>query len=101
MLWFVVIPVGVDKALLWGRSNKKVECKVEFEYKMEFDFEFRYYANLTLSSDAMLIWLWVQMLCYRVSHVAQAVKNLPADAEDTGSVPGSGRSPGGGHGNPL
>jgi len=23
------------------------------------------------------------------------------DAEDTGSVPGSGRSPGGGHGNPL
>ena len=31
-------------------------------------------------------------------------KNLPANAEDirdTGSVPGSGRSPGGGHGNPL
>ena len=29
------------------------------------------------------------------------VKNLPAnagDVEDTGSVPGSGRSPGGGHG---
>ena len=32
------------------------------------------------------------------------VKNPPADAGDTGdagSVPGSGRSPGGGHGNPL
>ena len=29
------------------------------------------------------------------------VKNLPANAGDTGSVPGSGRSPGGGHGNPL
>ena len=32
------------------------------------------------------------------------VKNLPAsagDAKDTGSIPGSGRSPGGGHGNPL
>ena len=32
------------------------------------------------------------------------VKNLPANAEgirDVGSVPGSGRSPGGGHGNPL
>ena len=29
------------------------------------------------------------------------VKNSPANAEDTGSVPGSGRSPGGGHGNPL
>ena len=32
------------------------------------------------------------------------VKNLPANAEDirdTGSIPRSGRSPGGGHGNPL
>ena len=32
------------------------------------------------------------------------MKNLPADAGDTGdlgSVPGSGRSPGGGNGNPL
>ena len=33
-----------------------------------------------------------------------AVKNLPANADDirdAGSIPGSGRSPGGGHGNPL
>ena len=32
------------------------------------------------------------------------VKNMPANAEDikdAGSVPGSGRSPGGGHGNTL
>ena len=32
------------------------------------------------------------------------VKNLPAnagDVSDMGSVPGLGRSPGGGHGNPL
>ena len=32
------------------------------------------------------------------------VKNLPAkagDRRDPGSIPGSGRSPGGGHGNPL
>ena len=36
--------------------------------------------------------------------MALAVKNLPAnagDARDTGSVPGSGRSPGVGNGNPL
>ena len=36
--------------------------------------------------------------------MALAVKNLPAkagDARDTHSIPGSGRSPGGGHGNPL
>ena len=32
---------------------------------------------------------------------AQWVKNLPANAEDMGSIPGSGWSPGGRHGNPL
>ena len=30
-----------------------------------------------------------------------AVKNLPANAGDTGSIPGLGRSPGGEHDNPL
>ena len=29
------------------------------------------------------------------------VKNLPASARDVGSIPGSGRSPGKGNGNPL
>ena len=29
------------------------------------------------------------------------VKNLPANARDTGSIPGSGRSPEGGNGNAL
>ena len=36
--------------------------------------------------------------------MALVVKNPPASAEDigdVGSIPGSGRSPGGGHGNPL
>ena len=38
------------------------------------------------------------------SQVALVVKNLPANAKDVrdvGSVPGLGRSSGGGHGNPL
>ena len=38
------------------------------------------------------------------SPVAQLAKNLPAnagDTKDTGLIPGSGRSPGGGNGNPL
>ena len=29
------------------------------------------------------------------------IKNLPANAGDAGSIPGLGRFPGGGHGNPL
>ena len=40
----------------------------------------------------------------RAFQVALVVKNLPANAgdiRDVGSIPGSGRSPGGGHGNPL
>ena len=38
------------------------------------------------------------------SQVMLVVKNLPAsagDARDMGSIPGSGRSPGGGNGNPI
>ena len=38
----------------------------------------------------------------RTSQVVLVVKNLPANAEDVkdvGSIPGLGRSPGGGHGN--
>ena len=33
--------------------------------------------------------------------MAQAVKNLPANAGELGSIPGSGRHPGEGNGNPL
>ena len=36
-----------------------------------------------------------------VSHVVLVVKNPPATARDLGSISGWGRSPGGGHGNPL
>ena len=38
---------------------------------------------------------------YRASLVVQMVKNLPAYAGDLGSIPGSGRSPREGNGNPL
>ena len=37
----------------------------------------------------------------RVSLVALVVKNLCANAGDMGLIPGSGRSPGRGNGNPL
>ena len=37
----------------------------------------------------------------RASRVASVVKNLPANAGDMGFIPGWGRSPGGGNGNPL
>ena len=50
-----------------------------------------------------------EYLAFRVStqwgsQVVLVVKNLPAnagDGRDGGSIPVSGRSPGGGHGNPL
>ena len=44
---------------------------------------------------------WVMEIA---SQVALVVKNLPAnagDVRDVGSIPGLGRFPGGGHGNPL
>ena len=47
-----------------------------------------------------------QLLCneFRASQVVLVIKNPPAsdrDPRDAGSTPGSGRPPGGGHGNPL
>ena len=43
------------------------------------------------------------LTCLWASHVMLVVKNLPANAgaRDMVSIPGLGRSPGGGHGNPL
>jgi len=42
-------------------------------------------------------------ICYKlkVFQVALVVKNVPADARDTGSILGSRRFSGGGYGNPL
>ena len=43
-------------------------------------------------------------VCVGASQVVPVVKNLPptaGDVKDSGLIPGSGRSPGGGHGNPL
>ena len=38
---------------------------------------------------------------YSGSPGGSVVKNLPTDAGDAASIPGWGRSPGGGHGSPL
>ena len=50
------------------------------------------YSPTFFFKDFVLMWLprW-----------RRVVKNLPTNAEDAGSVPGWGRSPGEGHGNPL
>ena len=45
---------------------------------------------------------WTYVILDRASQAVQMVKNPPAnagDARDTGSIPGTGRCPGGGHGN--
>ena len=50
------------------------------------------------------ILLWVMWRELGTFQVALVVKNLPANARDTrdsGSIPGWGRCPGGGHNNPL
>ena len=52
----------------------------------------------------MLIEFVILTLLFGTSQVVLVVKNLPANAgdiRDTGSIPGSGRPPGEGHGNPL
>ena len=43
----------------------------------------------------------MDLLLSGASQEALVVKNVPANAGDMGLFSGSGRSPGGGHGNPL
>ena len=60
--------------------------------------------NLDPSRSLCGIHSCVCVCCCWGSQVLLVVKNLPANAgavTDVGSIPGSGRSPGGGHGNPL
>ena len=48
--------------------------------------------------------IWLQFSQLKGFPGSSEVKNLPASAGDTrdaGSIPGLGRSPGGGHGNPF
>ena len=58
-----------------------------------------------LPPSAFLLWcIKFPPVSYLALHVALVVKNPPVlagDVRDVASIPGSGRSPGGGHGNPL
>ena len=50
------------------------------------------------------VWLTsfsIVFLRFIASSIAQLIKNLDCNAGDLGSIPGLGRSPGGGNGNPL
>ena len=60
--------------------------------------------DLSAQSRFVFVTLWLSRSDSRGFTGALVVKNQPADAGDTGdmgSIPGSGRSPGGGNGNPL
>ena len=55
-------------------------------------------------ANGVIIFLIVSIKNIKASEVVLVVKSMPANAgdiRDMGSVPGSGRFPGGGHGNPL
>ena len=63
-------------------------------------FQVRVLEWLPLSSPFLI----VRIHYYQASQVVLVVKNMSANAEDirdVGSIPGLGRSPGGGHGKPL
>ena len=65
--------------------------------------------NDSKASEASLFYIYTYMcvcVCVCVtklgaSQVALVVKNMPANAGDKDLIPGSGRSPGEGNGNPL
>ena len=58
----------------------------------------------SLPTDELSFYILAVVYALGASQQALVVKNLPVNTgglRDIGSVPGLGRSPGGGHGNPL
>ena len=71
-----------------------------------FDVIFSTYFKISVETTSLIWALFINssMLFNGAFQVALVVKNLLAkarDRRDASSIPGSGRSPGGGHGNPL
>ena len=93
----------------WGNKSSERQSKVDKALHKE-----------RLRFRLSCVWLWnLQLNIFTIFRYSKmyyvplflvgfprdsVVRNLPANAGDTGdagSIPGSGRSPGGGHGNPL
>ena len=73
---------------------------------INFDVVFSTYFKISVETSSLICVLFIDssMLFNGASQVALVVKNLFAnagDVRDVSSIPGLGRSPGAGHGNPL
>ena len=94
----------------------KIIFHIYFTYKYysvcrDFKLIFKWFVNFIIElisvRNVMLKHNFAIKICYGVhgaSQLALMVKNPPANAgdrRDSGLIPGWGRSPGGGHGNPL
>ena len=55
----------------------------------------------TRMTRRLCFWIYKRVMKFVGFSGGSVVKNPPANAGDSGSIPGSGRSPGEGHGNPL
>ena len=77
--------------------------RVEFYWSLFFEsWFFSFYLSLDYPTRAILSYMYYTILW--ASQVALVLKNLPTNTGDIrveSSTHGSGRSPGGGHGNPL
>ena len=78
------------------------KCRFEFYFLLLKE----YSTSLTTNVCTLIIKVSYDVLCITTVHectsqVAPVVKNPPTNVGDSGSIPGSGRSPGGGQGNPL
>ena len=106
---YVCVCVRVSLAVLSDSGTPRtVACQAPLS--MEFSRQ-EYWSGLPFPSPIYMhiyyihiLFIYMYIYIRTTSQVVQAVKNLPtnaADLGDVGLIPGSGRSPGGGHSNPL
>ena len=111
ILEWVAIPFS--RRSFWPRDWTQVSCTagrfftiwVTREYNLGVLFESRHaHRKSTIYKHSPDLWtIYIPCICQGIQ-VAVVIKNLPANAgdiRDIALIPGSGRSPGEGHGNPL
>ena len=106
---------GVVTVISWGRGVTFPGCASSRLWelpgsKWNFVLKRSLFSFIYIPTSSSCLYLYRSPhFCYpkilpRASQVVLVVKNLPAnegDRKNVGSIPGSGRSPGGGNGNPL
>ena len=104
--WALPFLVEDHNTCLPSRDHRRADLDVSGQFSGRTSFDPMAFTTSVCPSwqTSLFVFLNWSIIALRASQVALVVKNPPAnagDVRDMGSIPGLGRFPGGGHGNPF